>query len=365
MRSVVVGRGIVLRVARLTDNFTSEAPLSGAVLEAISTALSQGWAEPKKLSQASHRARGLKAAALDEIASHLAISPANLEVLGEPSLAHFIAIGGFLSSDKSFIHSGVDVGKIRAIARTHPGLTEVLEISSNGQILGSAESFSTDDVISIQCTNGETGIQQHLEDWRKSPASLILDATRTIPNPGLTNGFAAASFDATSWNGPSGISIIAINDAEKFRYPLPHIAPIRVPGSFSLPLLIGSAVALSEMKKLEDQIYAMRNYLAEQISGVTGLELVGGESEHQTRYLTALCKEFSGEEVLRELLKKDVTIDSGSACSPEDLAPSHVLAAMGYPTAGSLRFTLHPAHTKSDIDALIEELKKVLLQLRS
>ncbi|CAN2201904.1 NifS Cysteine sulfinate desulfinase/cysteine desulfurase and related enzymes [Candidatus Nanopelagicaceae bacterium] len=365
MRSVVAGRGIVLGVARLTENFTSEAPLSGPVLEAISTALSQGWADPKKLSQASHMARGLKAAAVEEIASHLAISPGNLEVLGEPSLAHFVAIGGYLSNGKRLITSGVDVGKIRAIARAHPGRNHALEVSIDGQILSSEESFSKDDVASIQCTNGETGIGQNLDSWRNSPASIILDATRTIPGAGLADGFAAATFDAASWNGPTGVSIIAINDAEKFRYPLPHIAPIRVPGSFSLPLLVGSAIALTEMKKCEDQIYSLREYFATQLSGLDGLELIGGESDHQSRYLTALCQEFSGEEVLRELLKRDIAIDSGSACSPEDLAPSHVLASMGYPTAGSLRFTLHPAHTKSDIDELIEELKKVLVQLRS
>jgi cysteine desulfurase len=365
MRSVVVGRGIVLGVARLTDNFTTEAPLSGAVHEAISIALSQGWADPKKLSQASHRARGLKAAALEEIGSHLSLSPASLEILGEPSLVHFIAIGGFLAADKRLITSGVDVGKIRAIARTHPGSTGELEVTSGGQISGSSEVFSTNDVLSIQATNGETGIQQLLENWRNQPASIILDATRTIPKPGLADGFAAATFEATSWGGPAGLSIIAINDSEKFRYPLPHIAPIRVPGSFSLPLLIGSAVALTEMKASEDRIFSLRSFFAQQLSQLDGLEIVGGATEHNSRYITALCREFSGEEVLRALLKIDISIDSGSACSPEDLAPSHVLASMGYPTQGSLRFTLHPTHAKSEIDSFIEELKKVLLNLRS
>ena len=351
-------------MARLTENFTSEAPLSGVVLEAISAAISQGWADPKKLSQASHKARELKAAALDEIASHLAISPSHLEVLGEPSLTHFIAIGGFLAPEKRLNCSGIDVGKIRAIARSHAGENRNLEVSRNGQI-EIPDSLSEMDICSIQATNGETGIQQNLSTWRESRASMILDATRTIPVAGLTDGFLAATFDSSSWNGPSGISIIAINDSAKFRYPLPHIAPIRVPGSFSLPLLIGSAVALTEMKSKADNIYSVRNYLVKQLSDVDGLTLVGAGSDHQSRYLTAVLEEFSGEEVLRALLKMDINVDSGSACSPEDLAPSHVLAAMGYPTDGSLRFTLHPDHTTNDADILVAAIKEVLHHLRS
>jgi cysteine desulfurase len=361
----VVGRGIVLRVARLTDNFTSEAPLSGSVLEAISAALDQGWADPKKLSQASHRAQELKSAALEEISGHLAISPTKLEILGEPSLAHFIAIGGFLTKECRFIFTGVDVGKIRAIARAHPGESLALAVSPGGEISGSQDTLTSHDVVSIQCANGETGVRQDLEGWRGAEAAIIVDATRSIPEAGVVDGFSAATFDATSWNGPAGISIIAINDEDKFRYPLPHIAPIRVPGSFSLPLLIGSAVALTEMKAKEDRIFALRKYLAQQLSQLTGLKVVGSEFDHRSRYLTALCEDFSGEEVLRSLLKFNISIDSGSACSPEDLAPSHVLAAMGYPTIGSLRFTLHPTHSNSDIDDLIDELRKVLSQLRS
>jgi cysteine desulfurase len=350
-------------VAHLTGNFTSEAPLSKAVVEAISAALSQGWADPKKLSQSSHRALDLKTAALEEIASHLAVSPDALEVLGEPSLAHFIAIGAFLTPEKRFLFSGVDVGKIRAIARAHPGESQILEVSQQGQIK-LPQSPSQKDVISIQATNGETGISQELDYWRGLGGSVILDATRTVPSAKVTDGFAAATFDATSWSGPAGLSLIAINDSEKFRYPLPHIAPIRVPGSYSLPLLIGGAVALTEMKTEEHKIYEIRKYCATRLSDLEGVTLIGS-SDYRSRYITILVGSLSGEEVLRSLMKLDVNCDSGSACSPEDLAPSHVLAAMGYPTTGSLRFTFNASHSQKDIDFLVKSLKEVLEQLRS
>ena len=352
-------------MAHLTANFTSEAALSPAVIEGIAAALSQGWADPKKLSQASHKALDLKSAALAEIAGHLEISPDLIEVLGEPSLAHFIAIGGFLHPDKCFTYSAVDQGKIRALARSHTGESRTCPVSPNGQIEFPATGISSDDVISIQVTNGETGVVQQLDRWRGLSGAVILDATKTIPTPALTAGFAAATFDATAWGGPTGIGFVVINESSQFRYPLPHIAPIRVPGSYSLPLLIGSAIALSEMTNESTRIFQLRKYLSQRLAGISRVTVVANGHDHKSRYLSIVFDDLSGEEVLRALMMRGIYTDSGSACSPEDLVPSHVLAAMGYQTSGTLRFTLHAHHREEDIDVMTTALSDVLESLRS
>jgi cysteine desulfurase len=72
----------------------------------------------------------------------------------------------------------------------------------------------------------------------------------------------------------------------------------------------------------------------------------------------------AGEPAIRELASLGFVVDSGSACSPEDLQPSHVLAAMGYETKGHLRFTLHAETTQEDISELATALKAVLPKLR-
>ena len=63
--------------------------------------------------------------------------------------------------------------------------------------------------------------------------------------------------------------------------------------------------------------------------------------------------------LVRELEANSISVDAGSACSPADLAPSHVLAAMGLPTEGSLRLTIRADHTETDIDALVKALVEV------
>ena len=356
-------KGTLPRVAHLTDNFTFEGPLSPRVRQAISAALEQGWADPKKLSQSSHRALDLRTSAIEEFASILGISPASIEVMGEPNLIHHLALGGYLRSDSHLRISALDVGKIRAVARSHSGKSSNLAVSPQGEI-EFVEDAEPNDLISLQAENGETGKRQNLEPWRNLASRIVLDATRTTPRRMLVDGFSVATFDAQSWSGPAGIGFLAINDVESFRYPFAHIAPIRTPGSYSLPLLIGASVALDEYLQIESSLSILRNLLATLLRDIEGVKVIDTGSE-TSRYLSFLVMEFSGEEVLRALLQKGMDIDAGSACSPEDLAPSHVIAALGLPTTGHLRATIHREMTEESIKNFATQLKLVLQDLRS
>jgi len=358
MCTVVAQKGNLTWVAHLTENFSYESPLSGRVRQAISAAFEQGWGDPKKLSQASHRAQGLRESAIEEFAQYLSLSPSQIEVVGEPHLLHFLAIAGFLRDETHLYTSTIDVGKIRAVARAHPGPTSEMRVDQQGQIV-KPENPQAKDLISLQAENGETGIRQDLDSWRLMPTQVALDATRTIPAPGLTTGFSVATFDAQSWNGPTGLGFLVINEGQSYRYPLAHIAPIRVPGSYSLPLLVGATIALTEYQQEQEQINELRNRLADHLATVPGLTLIGDKSA-QSRYLSLIVEGISGEEVLRALLKIGICIDAGSACSPEDLAPSHVIAALGYPTTGHLRITIQPDMTLSGIENLTKQLREVL-----
>ncbi len=65
--------------------------------------------------------------------------------------------------------------------------------------------------------------------------------------------------------------------------------------------------------------------------------------------------------------KDDVfALDSGSACTAEDLQPSHVLAAMGVLTHGNIRITLlanDPA-TWPDLQAWARMTKNLVVQFK-
>ena len=341
----------------VTGNFTSETPLSEIVSTAINAAFEAGWADPKKVSQASQRAKVLQNHALEALASGLGIRVDQMEIVGESELATYLCIAGFLKPSRHLAVGAIDRGKIRAFTRTHEKHS-IIPVDSNGYL--NIETIPADSLLTLQIVNGETGIVQDLEALKAKAEMVVLDATYSGPRIPLGEDWDGAIFSAHAWGGPAGLSIMAIANPQQWRYPLPHIAPIRTPGGYSLPLLLGAAVALENFKEDQQKLHSLNLYLRQQIStSITGAIVVGENSKTLAHLLTIVIPGTISEMLVRELEANAISVDAGSACSPADLAPSHVLAAMGLPTEGSLRLTLRQDHTEADVDALVKALAEV------
>ena len=341
----------------VTGNFTSETPLSEIVSTAIAAAFAAGWAEPKKLSQASKRAKILQSQALEALSSGLGVRVDQLEIVGESELATYLCIAGFLTPHQHLSVGAIDRGKIRAFTRTHENHS-IIPVDRNGYL--DVEKITEDSLLTLQVVNGETGIIQDIQSLKASAKIVVLDATYSGPRIGLGDSWDGAIFTAQTWGGPSGISMMAIANPQQWRYPLPHIAPIRTPGTYSLPLLLGAAVALENFNEDAAKIESLNLYLRTQISAlIPSAIVVGQNSQTLANFQTIVIPGTVSEMLVRELEANSISVDAGSACSPADLAPSHVLAAMGLPTEGSLRITLRQEHTESEIDALVKALVEV------
>jgi cysteine desulfurase len=231
-------------------------------------------------------------------------------------------------------------------------------VDGNGFL--SAEKIPADSLLSLQIVNGETGVVQDIEALKTKAEMVVLDATYSGPRIALGENWDGAIFSPHAWGGPAGLSIFAIANPQQWRYPLPHIAPIRTPGGYSLPLLLGAAVALENFKEDSAKISSLNRYLRTQISeSIPAAIVVGENSQSVPNYQTIVIPGTISEMLVRELEASSISVDAGSACSPADLTPSHVLAAMGLPTEGSLRLTLRDDHTEADIDALVKALVEV------
>lgn len=343
-------------VVRVTGNFASEGPLSPPVREALLAAFDQGWADPKKLSQVASRAAILRNQSIENIAAKLKIPAASIEVLGEPSLGHFLAISGYLRGDSTFAYSAIDKGKVRAIARSE-GIAHIeIPTNSEGQI-NFPDSLPNQTTLSLQLANGETGLYQQEFSGAEKARFISVDATSSGPRAPLPAKWDSALFDSRSWNGPAGISILAIANRAEFAYPLPHIAPISVPGSYSLPLLIASSIALD---LFEDASSQMRGYLLSGLQKIEGVEVVGAGSPSINNVLSCVVKGVRNEAIVRQLAAQGIDVDAGSACSPADLQPSHVIASMGFATDGHLRFTLRSETTTEEVDRLLASLNEII-----
>ncbi|MEY4658180.1 MAG: hypothetical protein RL466_993 [Actinomycetota bacterium] len=343
----------VRSVVRVTGNFASENPMHPAAKEALLAAFDQGWADPKKISQNSSRAAILKNQSIENIASILGLRPDAMEVIGEPALGHYFSICGLLGSNENFAYSATDKGKIRAIARSHSGPVQELPVGMDG-IFSTSENLRSETVMSLQLANGETGVIQ--KNGHQGATHIAVDATVSGPRLPLPEVWSTAVFDAQSWSGPAGLGILAINSTS-YSYPLPRIAPIRSPGSYSLPLLIAAAIAL-ENYTLEDP--SLRQNLIRSLAHLDRVSIIAPNTESLPHKLSISVAGIAGEQLVRALAERGIDVDTGSACSPSDLQPSHVLAAMGYQTHGHLRLTLHQGTTEEDLKGLIQALDTLL-----
>ena len=339
----------------VTRNFASEAPLSPAVSRALGAAFDQGWADPKKISQSATSAQRLRNEALEAISQGLHLRPDQLEISGEPDLLPYLAIAGIEVDGKSLFVGATERGKVRAVARALDATT--IPVSRNG-LLHIEGSIPAESTLAIQATNPETGVRQNLEVLSARFSALAIDATFSGINTELPARWSTAFFDSRSWGGPAGIGILAIHRPGLYRYPLPHIAPIRVPGSYSLPLLIAAAVAIEESKKDLSRIVELRDHLLSHLVSLENIQVIHSEFESDPRILSFRVIDEISEELVRRLEKSGFILDAGSACSAQDLQPSHVLAEMGYETSGHLRVTLREEHTSADIDALVAALRR-------
>lgn len=349
----------------LTTGFTQEMPLHPAAKSLIGELFSKGWADPAKVHRASRELSILVNKAKATFAEQFNVELSQLEFLGEPDLGFQLGIAGMIGEQTTqtkqlnIAHSQIDRQPVHAITRELASLghnVEILPVDQAGQI---EVGKSKPEVLIWQVANGETG---NFQVKHPSAASRVfLDCTTSGIDIEIPKDYEVALFDSTAWSGPTGLGIMVIKNANNWRYPLAHIDAIRSPRTFSIPLLIASAVALenyaTDLKKNTENAKKLSEIFLHNLkNGIPDLQIASNLINRQFKYLSLIIPGIDGEQLKNELAESGVDIDSGSACKSADLRPSHVLAAMGFETTGNIRVTFKPEHTSKDVTELSEAI---------
>jgi cysteine desulfurase len=307
------------------------------------------------------------------MAEILGVRTDEIEILGEPGLGHFYAVEGLLRPEETLVYSNVDRKEVFAIARRRPNSHEI-HVAPSGLIdVKAIDAYSKNHgVLVVQAANGETGVMQDLEALvgRAGQLRIAADFAAAGTQVPLPSRWDSAFFDARSWQGPQGVGVLAIREGSGWANPLPHIGNTRTPQSASLPLTIAAAVALEEWQ-LKDQAEGSRlrllnEELRKNISSKINNCDVAGNLENSLPHISSFSFLYvEGEELLRRLELSGFAVDSGSACTAEDLQPSHVLAAMGVLTHGNIRITLHHGVTAKKVAELAEVIEIAVEELRA
>ena len=347
----------------VTGNFQSETALNSLAQEALFAAFESGWADPKKIGQVPSKAAILRTNAIESIAANLAVKPDQIEISGEVGLGYFQALGGFLTEDRKLFFGAGDRSGAIATARSHLGSSEIIPLAPAGQLDFAGIEIGRNSILSLQLANGETGVINQLPSSLPDDLLIAVDATASGSRVALPTSWSSAVFDSRSWEGPAGLAVVAIADAAHWKNPLPHISAVRrTYGTFSLPLLIASAVALENFAPDDRNIRSLNLKLRTAIKSQIPSALIAGDIENAMPHLTSfIFPNCNGEELLRALSIHGLSVDSGSACTAMNLQPSHVLGAMGLPTDGNIRTTLHAQTTAEEVEllatALVDEVQ--------
>lgn len=355
-------------MVRVTGNFQSESPLHPKAFEVLHAAFENGWADPRKLSQSGSKANQVKNQAIESIAASLKVPVDSIFAFSSMTLGYYLGLQGLLTESLTLVHGATDRKDIFAIASRSSH--HVLPSALDGKLI-SPDQQSRNSVLALSVANAETGVIQECEEIIRSVNAdrIFLDATASGIRVQGINNYSTAIFDSRSWYGPSELGLLVIKDKSQWSNPLPHLNAAHPNFEASLPLLLASAVAIenfsSEVEEANLRARKFNSQLRDSFAQIPDVDIAGSLDSSLPHLLSASFLNCNGEELLRGIQGDGFSVDSGSACTSDNLEPSHVLAAMGVLTHGNIRIAIHPDATQSEIDGLISSVKNNVERLRA
>jgi cysteine desulfurase len=208
----------------------------------------------------------------------------------------------------------------------------------------------------LQFSNHEVGTQQPINPIYKKCQELniplFVDATMTAGLVNLSLDWDALLLKPATWGSPIGIDVLVVKRSARFKSIL--LDDGRENHKFSNNVSIPHAVAIGASfeaitstrsetaKALGNLITELRQLLSSNLD----ITLLGDPVARLPHVLAAVIKDIDAESLVNNLSKKGFAISSGSSCTPDQIKPSHVLAAMGFGEQTSIRISL-PFDAKS------------------
>lgn len=144
-------------------------------------------------------------------------------------------------------------------------------------------------------------------------------------------------------------------------------------GTENVPGIVGMAEALNEATAALDTtvpyLYDMRDRLIDGVTSIPGISLTGDPKNRLPGFCSFVVGGISHSVLLVNALNElGYCVSSGSACSASSREASHVLLALGYEkneASASLRITLGPENTETEVDGVVKAIKNCVERLRT
>lgn len=363
-------------------------PLRREVVNAMYPYLTDTYGNPSSLHHMGREAfRALEGARV-QVANLLGVHSREIVFTGSGTEANNLALFGVARANKSrgkhILVSQIEHPSILSAGEVLAGDgfdVEYLPVDSFGRV-------SVDDVlsrvrkdttlISVMYANNEIGtvepITEIAEMLRERPESerplLHTDACQAVgqlPIPPVPLGVDLMTLNGSKMYGPKGVGMLYVRDGVQIA---PHVVGGhqefgKRAGTENLALIVGFAEALKHTLENREasatRLTELRDYFLTLVEKNLPETVVNGHpTDRLPNNIHLSIPRIEGESLLLLLDMYGICASTGSACSSQSLAPSHVLRAIGQSDEiihGSIRFTLGESTTREDLEYTAEALR--------
>ncbi len=361
-------------------DYNATAPLTAPVRTAYFEALEENFGNASSIHRVGQLAKQRLENARRRVAAKIGANPKEIIFVSGGTEADNLALRGVLQAGDHLVISAIEHPAILATAASLKAkgvaVTIVRECAGSRvsplQIRAAIRPDTK--LISVMHANNETGTIQEIEEIagiaREAGVLLHSDGVQTfgkIPVDVNRLGVHMYSISGHKIGGPKGIGALYVKKGT----PLSaisfggHHEGDRRPGTEN----VAGAVALAVAGETADWsgVGALRDKLEREILKNIPAAHVNGAGPRIPNTTNIRFDAIEGEALLISLDLRGFAVSSGAACSSGATEPSHVLTAIGLSekdARSSIRFSLGPENTESEVDGLIAAVADSCAHLR-
>lgn len=364
--------------------------VSRAVLREMSRAFSELYANPASVHQAGLQARDLMQLARERCATAIGAHPEQIVFTSGGTESNNLTILGLASSLKKqgkthLITTQVEHASVLApmeFLETHGFSVTYLPVERDGSLSPETVERAIQEntgLVSVMAINNETGNQYPVEEiGRRCKDHGVLFHTDFVQGFGqLAVNLSCVDFlsvSAHKFHGPKGVGFLYAKQKEV-------LSPLLLgggqegglrPGTENVPGIAGMGLAAEladeALQRNQKTFRDLSQHLLSRLHRLGVPFQVNGDPCHQSpKILNLRFPGVDAESLLLLLSNFGVMVSTGSACSAHEVAPSHVLKALGLSDAearSSIRVSLCESTTKESLSQFASYLVSALSMLR-
>ena len=363
-----------------THNFDtlSSHPIHPAAKKALGSLPDYAFVDPTKLYHDSRSARLLLDSARASIAARLKVNPDEVSFIPSGNAGIDLAISGLLKAldNKTVVYSAVEQKAI--IERLKDFTTFEIPVDKLARVNESqfidSLTVNKPGLAVLQFANHEVGTQQPLNPIYKKCQELniplFVDATMTAGIVNLGSDWDVLLLKPATWGAPIGIDVLVVKRNVRFKSILLDDGREnhKFSNNVSIPHAVAIGASLEEItlnrSEIAKSLGTLINDLRQLLASNLDITLLGDPVARIPHVLAAVIKNIDGEALVSGLSKRGFAISSGSSCTPDQVKPSHVLAAMGYEGQINIRISLPFNANGADILDFVKALNETIKDLK-